>query len=157
MPETTLRCIQHLRRRSPHVQISVEVEKPGRPGLEELAAEADVVFYSRSWAEVSPINGSWAAPAAAEVVGGDDDDGADRVGVLMQNAGPGLPRRGAVPKSPVGGGPNSVGHTIPFMNDRLPLSRKSSGRRWRRRRRRRDESRLMRVVVVVLLTFSVVG
>ncbi len=34
-------------------KISIEVEKPGREGLEELAAEADVVFYSRSWAEVS--------------------------------------------------------------------------------------------------------
>ncbi|KAL6849572.1 hypothetical protein ACO1O0_009113 [Amphichorda felina] len=43
-----------------HFEISVEVEKPGREGLPELAAEADVVFYSRTWAE----NG-----AAAESVG----------------------------------------------------------------------------------------
>ncbi|KAI8625385.1 hypothetical protein F5Y19DRAFT_479689 [Xylariaceae sp. FL1651] len=33
-------------------KVSVEVEKPGREGLDELAALADVVFYSRSWAEV---------------------------------------------------------------------------------------------------------
>ena len=33
--------------------VSVEVEKPNREGLVELAAEADVVFYSKSWAEVS--------------------------------------------------------------------------------------------------------
>jgi ketohexokinase len=32
--------------------ISVEVERPGREGLEALAAEADVVFYSKSWAQV---------------------------------------------------------------------------------------------------------
>ncbi|RHZ65675.1 uncharacterized protein CDV56_108342 [Aspergillus thermomutatus] len=35
-----------------HAQfISVEAEKPGRPGLQELANEADVVFYSKSWAQ----------------------------------------------------------------------------------------------------------
>jgi ketohexokinase len=37
----------------PHVKISVELEKPGREGLQELALEADVVFYSKSWAVVS--------------------------------------------------------------------------------------------------------
>lgn len=36
----------------PSARVSVEVEKPGREGLEELAAEADVVFYSKTWAEV---------------------------------------------------------------------------------------------------------
>lgn len=40
-----------LRDSLPSARVSVEVEKPGRPGLPELAAEADVVFYSRSWAE----------------------------------------------------------------------------------------------------------
>ena len=54
IPETTLQCIRHLRMVSPASSISVEVEKPNREGLTELAAEADVVFYSRSWAEVSP-------------------------------------------------------------------------------------------------------
>ena len=33
------------------LKISVELEKPGRENLEELASRADVVFYSRSWAE----------------------------------------------------------------------------------------------------------
>ncbi|KAK3905305.1 Ketohexokinase [Staphylotrichum tortipilum] len=51
IPETTLQCIRHLRWILPGSTISVEVEKPGREGLVELAAEADVVFYSRSWAE----------------------------------------------------------------------------------------------------------
>ncbi|KAK4127830.1 Ribokinase-like protein [Parathielavia appendiculata] len=51
IPETTLRCIRYLRRSLPGNTISVEVEKPNREGLVELAAEADVVFYSRSWAE----------------------------------------------------------------------------------------------------------
>ncbi|KAI2473717.1 Ribokinase-like protein [Annulohypoxylon bovei var. microspora] len=51
IPETTLQCIRYLRRSFPNTRVSVEVEKPGREGLEDLAAEADVVFYSRSWAE----------------------------------------------------------------------------------------------------------
>ncbi|KAI1096902.1 Ribokinase-like protein [Rostrohypoxylon terebratum] len=51
IPETTLQCIRYLRRSFPNTRVSVEVEKPGRGGLEDLAAEADVVFYSRSWAE----------------------------------------------------------------------------------------------------------
>lgn len=53
VPETTLQCIQYLRRHLPQSRVSVEVEKPGRDGLRELASEADVVIYSRSWAEVS--------------------------------------------------------------------------------------------------------
>lgn len=44
--------IRHLRERFPSVRVSVEVEKPQRPGLQELAVEADVVFYSKSWALV---------------------------------------------------------------------------------------------------------
>ncbi|KAI0167106.1 Ribokinase-like protein [Hypoxylon sp. FL1284] len=51
IPETTLQCIRYLRQSFPKTRVSVEVEKPGREGLEHLAAEADVVFYSRSWAE----------------------------------------------------------------------------------------------------------
>ncbi|KAK5658518.1 hypothetical protein OQA88_1910 [Cercophora sp. LCS_1] len=53
IPETTLQCIRHLRRVTPQSTVSVEVEKPNREGLGALAAEADIVFYSRSWAEVS--------------------------------------------------------------------------------------------------------
>ncbi|RWA11249.1 hypothetical protein EKO27_g3880 [Xylaria grammica] len=52
IPATTLQCIQWLRRSKPKARVSVEVEKPGREGLENLVAEADVVFFSRSWAEV---------------------------------------------------------------------------------------------------------
>ncbi|KAL4726080.1 hypothetical protein ACLX1H_006757 [Fusarium chlamydosporum] len=51
IPETVQNCIRLLRNVLPKATISVEVEKPGREGLPELAAEADVVFYSRSWAE----------------------------------------------------------------------------------------------------------
>lgn len=47
-----LSCIRYLRQKFPTVRVSVEVEKPGRPGLQELATEADVVFYSKSWAQV---------------------------------------------------------------------------------------------------------
>ena len=55
IPETTLRCMRYLRQVMPGCTISVEVEKPNREGLAGLAAEADVVFYSRSWAEVSLV------------------------------------------------------------------------------------------------------
>lgn len=63
IPETTLKCMGHLRKHDistseknentdrPRLMISVEVEKPGREGLQDLARMADVVFYSRSWAE----------------------------------------------------------------------------------------------------------
>lgn len=52
IPDFTLSCIHHLRQHYPTVKISVEVEKPGRDGLQDLAAIADVVFYSKSWAQV---------------------------------------------------------------------------------------------------------
>ncbi|KAI0490688.1 Ribokinase-like protein [Xylaria cf. heliscus] len=51
IPSTTLQCIQWLRRSKPKARVSVEIEKPGREGLEKLVAEADVIFFSRSWAE----------------------------------------------------------------------------------------------------------
>ncbi|KAG5768026.1 hypothetical protein H9Q73_013989 [Fusarium xylarioides] len=51
IPDTIQSCIRLLRNVLPKATISVEIEKPGREGLPELAAEADVVFYSRSWAE----------------------------------------------------------------------------------------------------------
>jgi ketohexokinase len=58
IPDTTLKCIRYLREHSifkdtggPTLRISVELEKPGREGLQALALLADVVFYSRSWAE----------------------------------------------------------------------------------------------------------
>ncbi|KAL1839203.1 hypothetical protein VTJ49DRAFT_1792 [Mycothermus thermophilus] len=55
IPETTLQCIRYLRQKIPGCAVSVEVEKPGRDGLTELAAEADVVFYSRSWAQLTHV------------------------------------------------------------------------------------------------------
>ncbi|KLO79942.1 uncharacterized protein LW93_7387 [Fusarium fujikuroi] len=51
IPDTIQSCIRLLRNVLPKATISVEIEKPGREGLPELAAQADVVFYSRSWAE----------------------------------------------------------------------------------------------------------
>ncbi|KAB8067538.1 pfkB family kinase [Aspergillus leporis] len=51
IPDVTLACIQYLRQRFPSARISIEAEKPGRSGLQELAMEADVVFYSKSWAQ----------------------------------------------------------------------------------------------------------
>ena len=52
IPAATLEFIRALRSRLPTAKVSVEVEKPGRDGLTKIAAEADVVFYSRAWAEV---------------------------------------------------------------------------------------------------------
>lgn len=51
-PDVTLECIHHLREHFPEAEISVEVEKPGRLGLQELADAADVVIYSKGWAQV---------------------------------------------------------------------------------------------------------
>ncbi|CAP72932.1 uncharacterized protein PODANS_2_3570 [Podospora anserina S mat+] len=53
IPSTTLQCIHYIRTHLPPntTTISVECEKPNREGLTSLAAEADVVFYSSSWAE----------------------------------------------------------------------------------------------------------
>ena len=53
IPEVTLGCMLYLRQHFPAIKVSVEVEKPARVGLTELAAQADVVFYSKSWALVS--------------------------------------------------------------------------------------------------------
>ncbi|KAL4943889.1 hypothetical protein BDV06DRAFT_188923 [Aspergillus oleicola] len=53
IPDVTLACIRHLRKQYPSVKVSVEAEKPGREGLQELAKEADVVFYSKSWAQAN--------------------------------------------------------------------------------------------------------
>jgi ketohexokinase len=52
-PEMTIQFIRYLRKQFPSIQVSVEIEKPGRPGLQELAEEADVVFYAKTWAQVS--------------------------------------------------------------------------------------------------------
>lgn len=57
IPDVTLACIQYLRKQFPSVRVSVEAEKPGRPGLQELADAADMVFFSKSWAQV--IRSSW--------------------------------------------------------------------------------------------------
>ncbi|KAL3485421.1 Ribokinase-like protein [Aspergillus germanicus] len=56
IPDVTLACIRHIRDRLPDTRVSVEVEKPGREGLQELAQEADVVFYSKTWAQHSGYN-----------------------------------------------------------------------------------------------------
>ncbi|KAH7040562.1 Ribokinase-like protein [Microdochium trichocladiopsis] len=50
-PAITLDCMRYIRAAYPAARVSVEVEKPGRPGLQELVPEADVVFFSRGWAQ----------------------------------------------------------------------------------------------------------
>jgi ketohexokinase len=51
IPDVTLKCILYVQEKY-NVGVSVEVEKPAREGLKELAAKANVVFYSKSWAQV---------------------------------------------------------------------------------------------------------
>ena len=52
VPEVALECMRYLRQNFPAVTLSVEVENPTRVGLPELAKEANVVFYSKNWAQV---------------------------------------------------------------------------------------------------------
>lgn len=56
IPQVLYQCVWWLREKYGYygkVMVSVECEKPDRVGLKEVAAMADVVFYSRIWAEVS--------------------------------------------------------------------------------------------------------
>lgn len=62
IPETTLQCVRHLRKHLPHAKISVEMENPTRTGMREVAAEASVVFYSKTWAEVRKVRDVGSTP-----------------------------------------------------------------------------------------------
>ena len=56
IPEVLLQCVQWLRANYGYhgkVKVSVECEKPDRTGMKDVAAFADVAFYSKIWAEVS--------------------------------------------------------------------------------------------------------
>lgn len=50
--DVAIDCVKAIRERLPRAKISIECEKPRRPGLPELAAEGDFVFYSKDWAQV---------------------------------------------------------------------------------------------------------
>jgi ketohexokinase len=54
VPEITVQCVEYMRSalKQRGWKISVECEKPERGGLVEAAKIADVVFYSRLWADV---------------------------------------------------------------------------------------------------------
>lgn len=52
-PITTHNCIAHLRNTQLDVHISIECEHPQRSKLMESAQLADVVFFSKLWAEVN--------------------------------------------------------------------------------------------------------
>jgi ketohexokinase len=54
IPEVTNDCVRELRNMngSGDLKISVECEKPDRKALDHAAQLADVVFYSKLWAEV---------------------------------------------------------------------------------------------------------
>ena len=65
-PDVTLECMNYIRTHFPRAKISVEVEKPGRAGLEELADAADVVIYAKGWAQVMFIFDLFQARLIAE-------------------------------------------------------------------------------------------
>lgn len=68
VPEVLLQCVSWLRRKYGYheqVKISVECEKPDRTGLKDVAALADVVFYSRLWAEATGDPNICAPPVTA--------------------------------------------------------------------------------------------
>ena len=54
VPDVTLDCAKYLRdsfNSGKNIVISVELEKPDRVGMIDVAREADYVFYSKLWAE----------------------------------------------------------------------------------------------------------
>ena len=53
MTQTYLECIREIRCRWPDKLVSVEVEKPEKQHFEETVQQADTVFYSQHWAQVS--------------------------------------------------------------------------------------------------------
>jgi ketohexokinase len=57
VPEVLLPCVTWLRETYGYkkkVKISLECEKPDRVGLKDVVPLADLVFYSKIWAEVRP-------------------------------------------------------------------------------------------------------
>lgn len=57
IPDVTNACVAALRNMAEYADavVSVECEKPDRRGLDRAAGMADVVFYSKLWAEVSYV------------------------------------------------------------------------------------------------------
>lgn len=54
VPDTTKECVRHVRGLpKQNLKISVECEKPEREGMGLVAREADVVFFSKIWVNVS--------------------------------------------------------------------------------------------------------
>ena len=53
IPDVTLACVRYLRsrRKQRDITISVELEKPERFGMKDVAQKADLIFYSKLWAE----------------------------------------------------------------------------------------------------------
>ncbi|KAF2626012.1 ketohexokinase-like protein [Macroventuria anomochaeta] len=68
IPEVLLQCVTWLRQKYGYhgkVRVSVECEKPDRIGMKDVAALADVVFYSRIWAEAHSDTSTCAPPITA--------------------------------------------------------------------------------------------
>lgn len=72
IPDVTHACVRFLRKNFPHFSVSVECEKPERAEMAEVAKLADVVFYSKLWAEK---NGYADAKSFLEAQRADKQDG----------------------------------------------------------------------------------
>lgn len=51
IPDVLHQCIAYLKKDWPSIRISLELENPTRTGLLESLPYADVLFFSKSWAE----------------------------------------------------------------------------------------------------------
>ncbi|KAF2679422.1 Ribokinase-like protein [Lentithecium fluviatile CBS 122367] len=56
VPQVVLHCVEYLRSSQPGFKVSVECEKPERTEMALVAYHADVVFYSKQWAETQGCN-----------------------------------------------------------------------------------------------------
>lgn len=97
IPDVTLLCVEFLRKEFPQFKVSVECEKPERTGMADVAKLADVVFYSKIWAEKNGFSDArtfleaqcadeqddavlcctWGSGGAVAVKKGDEDSWAD--------------------------------------------------------------------------------
>lgn len=82
-PPETARMIERVRRERPALPISVEIEKP-RPGIEALLTGADVLIYSRAYAQSVLAEGADDPVACLRRLA---DDGAARLTLLPWGAG----------------------------------------------------------------------
>ena len=144
IPYTIIECIRYLRShvtftrtnlsegRAAKLVISVELEKPGREGLQELAYLADVVFYSKSWAEGEGYASAEACVVEqSEILKAYDGKGADErllictwgaqgacAMTMAEQSGPGTASIALLRSAT---GPENIIHSSAYAVDDLPI------------------------------------